>query len=223
VGRWPSPAGCFHLASPWLASSSRRSTLAPPSASPSKTRWASRGPSSTAANRRGLQAPLMEFSQRPSLRRSHCVRPLPANRGSRLPPLEHVPSLPFLPASTVFSVHSIAGLLHPAADHGIRLVSRRPPTVADARPSSQALHPSELSPLQQRLSLSPRNTPRHQGPYPLVVRGFIPGNAFARRPQGFLHRRVRCSHSVLPPRSCSLLPWAFPLNSGFRRATGLLL
>jgi len=135
VGRWPFPAGCFHLASPWLASSYRRSTLAPPSASPSKTRWASRGPCSTAANRRGFRAPLMGFSQRSPLRRSHPVRPLPANRGSRMPPLEHVPSLSFLPTSTVYSAQGLAGLLHPAADHGVRLVSSRPPTDADARHS----------------------------------------------------------------------------------------
>lgn len=34
-----------------------------------------------------------------------------------------VPPLPFLTASTVFSAHRFAGLFHPAADHGVRLVA----------------------------------------------------------------------------------------------------
>jgi len=109
-------------------------------------------------------------SQRPPLRRPHRVRPLPANRGSRLPPLERIPSLSFLPTSTVSSAHGIAGLLHPAADHGVRLVSSRPPTDADDRPSTQAFHPSERSPLRQRLSSSlGTEVPSHRGSYPLAV------------------------------------------------------
>jgi len=55
----------------------------------------------------------------------------PSALGSRLPSCKHVPSLPFFPASTVCSARSVAGLLHPAADHGVRHVcvvdSRRPP------------------------------------------------------------------------------------------------
>jgi len=43
--------------------------------------------------------------------------------GSKMPPFERVPSLPFLPASTVCSAGPVAGLLHPAADHGVRHVS----------------------------------------------------------------------------------------------------
>jgi hypothetical protein len=44
--------------------------------------------------------------------------------GSDLPRSELVPPLPFLPASTVFSARRPAGLLHPAADTGVRHVSR---------------------------------------------------------------------------------------------------
>jgi hypothetical protein len=43
--------------------------------------------------------------------------------GSKLPPFELVPPLPFLPASAVCSAGPVAGLLHPAADHGVRHVS----------------------------------------------------------------------------------------------------
>jgi len=43
--------------------------------------------------------------------------------GSNQPRSELVPPLPFLPASTVFSARQPAGLLHPAADHGVRHVS----------------------------------------------------------------------------------------------------
>ena len=43
--------------------------------------------------------------------------------GSRLPRLVLVPSLPFLPASTVYSKRYFAGLLHPAADYGVHHVS----------------------------------------------------------------------------------------------------
>jgi len=43
--------------------------------------------------------------------------------GSSLPELELVPPLPFLPASAAFSARRFAGLLHPAADHGVRQVA----------------------------------------------------------------------------------------------------
>jgi len=43
--------------------------------------------------------------------------------GTRLLHLTLVPPLPFLPASTVYSAHQTTGLLHPAADHGVRHVS----------------------------------------------------------------------------------------------------
>jgi len=43
--------------------------------------------------------------------------------GPKMPPFELVPPLPFFPASAVFSAGEIAGLLHPAANHGVRHVS----------------------------------------------------------------------------------------------------
>jgi len=44
--------------------------------------------------------------------------------GSDLPGSELVPPLPFLPAPTVFSARRSTGLLHPAAGHGVRHISR---------------------------------------------------------------------------------------------------
>lgn len=75
--------------------------------------------------------PLMGFSKCPSIDiRTRC--PLPAsarskNRssafGTEPPRSALVPSMPFLPATTACSTRYAAGLLHPAADHGVRQVS----------------------------------------------------------------------------------------------------
>jgi hypothetical protein len=85
--------------------------------------------------RTGLQparTPLLGLSKdRPSIDISS-ARPLsaaaPRKRGAStlgpgLPSPELVPSLLFFPASTVYSAQCLAGLLHPAADHGVRHVS----------------------------------------------------------------------------------------------------
>lgn len=58
----------------------------------------------------------------------------PTTFGSRLPPLELVPSLLFLPASTVYSARRLAGLLRPAADHGVHYVSGFLPVVLRSAP-----------------------------------------------------------------------------------------
>jgi hypothetical protein len=71
---------------------------------------------------------------------------------------ERVPLLSFFPTSAAFSAHGFAGLLHPAAGHGVRLVSSRPPTAADVRPSSEACCPSKLS-TRTAGSLSPGSWP----------------------------------------------------------------
>jgi hypothetical protein len=85
--------------------------------------------------RPGLQparTPLLGLSKdRPSADMS-TARPLPgevprkrvaSSFGPGLPPPGLVPPLPFLPAPTVYSAPCLAGLLHPAADHGVRHVS----------------------------------------------------------------------------------------------------
>jgi hypothetical protein len=72
--------------------------------------------------------------------------------------LERRPSVPFFPASTVCSPLSFAGLLHPAADHGVRSVSSLSPT-AETAVSRQTLlsnaYPSELFPPRQAESRHP--------------------------------------------------------------------
>jgi hypothetical protein len=81
---------------------------------------------------RPARTPLLGLSKdRPSIDMS-IARPLPvevprkrvaSSFGPGLPPPGLVPPLPFLPAPTVFSAPCLAGLLHPAADHGVRHVS----------------------------------------------------------------------------------------------------
>jgi hypothetical protein len=99
----------------------------------------------SAAHPPGLQpgrTPLLGLSKdHPSVDIS-LARPLPAlvprkrvasTFGLGLPPPRRVPSLPFLPASTVSSAQYLAGLLHPAANHGVRHVSGFVAVVSPAR------------------------------------------------------------------------------------------
>jgi hypothetical protein len=88
-------------------------------------------------------SPLLGLQRSPLHRHTHCAstprQPLgPCSTSSEefashvprwwlpfdinVPTFMFVPSLPFLTASTVFSAHRAAGLLHPAADHGVRQV-----------------------------------------------------------------------------------------------------
>jgi hypothetical protein len=119
-----------------------------------------------------------------------------------LPHPKRVPSLSFLPTSTVFSTQSLAGLLHPAASHGVRLVSSRSPTFADIRPSSKAHHPPELFPLVQRVSLSPGPLPSRRWSSLTEVGVFLDLRAL-------LYSRIRCRRTVLPQSFDPMLPWAF--------------
>jgi len=101
--------------------------------------------------RTGLQparTPLLGLSKdRPSADISS-ARPLPVEvtrkrvhptPGPGLPPPGLVPPLLFFPASTVYSAQCLAGLLHPAADHGVRHVSGTfavtPPCATGALPT----------------------------------------------------------------------------------------
>lgn len=75
----------------------------------------------------------------------------------------HTPLLSFLPTSAARSVHRLAGLLHPAADHGVHVVSARrrfsgclsggstPPhdQPPSGSPPPRASYPSKLSPCTQ--------------------------------------------------------------------------
>jgi hypothetical protein len=85
---------------------------------------------------------------------------IPIPRGDRLPRLPRSPPVPFLTTSMAQSSSGLAGLLHPAANPGVREVSPRTP--ADSRPDGDQtissailehsrvppheLYPSEVSP-----------------------------------------------------------------------------
>jgi len=78
-----------------------------------------------------------------------------------------VPSLSFLPTSTVYSAHHPAGLLHPASGRGVRCVS----SPVRMRPEDHLLAipfpAAHITPF--RAFPSPSAAPRHRGRCPLVV------------------------------------------------------
>jgi hypothetical protein len=116
---------CLATKAPALA---RNIALCFTEASTSVALWFVRGFQECLPKQVPSPAPLMGFfKDRPSVDIGP-VSPLPVARSSRLPHLSHVPLLPFLPASAVSSSRVCAGLLHPAADHGVRPVSGREPT-----------------------------------------------------------------------------------------------
>jgi hypothetical protein len=131
-----------------------------------------------------FQAPLLGFlKDRPSIVLPVC--PLLASQGPRLPRLERVPPLSFFPTSAVYSTQGLAGLLHPANDHGVHPVSSRLPTCrAETRPPytrlfPQVLCPSKCFPLRQRI-------PCHQGAYPLAVGSATTEVTASPQPRGFV-------------------------------------
>jgi hypothetical protein len=73
-----------------------------------------------------------------------------------LPASTLVPPAPFLPASTVSSTNRLAGLLHPASDHGVHRVSaprRRMPASSSAL--SHRCLPSRAFPFREAVPTSP--------------------------------------------------------------------
>jgi hypothetical protein len=71
--------------------------------------------------------------------RVHSQRPRPPS-GRWCQPSARVPSSWFLTTSTAYSVHIPAGLLHPAADHGVRCVSDRPRPSRSSEPGHSFSH-----------------------------------------------------------------------------------
>lgn len=150
--------------------------------------------------------------RRTSLSRVHSKQALQAAPvfGPGLLRPEHVPSLPFLSASTVYSARRHTGLLHPAAGHGVRRVSgpdglnsfpllgkpRRDKGRYRWAPSSLAHHPSKLFPHSQlfrvtaAITLSPFSQSSSSGPLkqPQAVALAYLNTPFESRPQGLAPR-----------------------------------
>jgi len=125
--------------------------------------------------------------------------------GPGLPHPGHVPLVSFFPTSAAFSAHGFAGLLHPAAGHGVRPVSSRRPTLkptTDPPPRRpfpfEALPPNWPVPVTRSLSSAP-----------LEER---PAEAFRLpRPRGVVSS-PEFHHSAFPP--VHELPWG-SLDPGF--------
>jgi len=157
---------------------------------------------------RGFQparTPLLGLSKdRPSIDMS-LARPLPAEGprkrvpstfGPGLPPPGHVPSLSFLPTSTVFSAQCLAGLLHPAADHGVRHVSG---FLSVTLPCATGALPTRC---RQRALARPAATPAPQDEswFARAARRSHPRQgACAARPARSTSGPQRCLHHCVPP------------------------
>jgi hypothetical protein len=144
------------------------------------------------------------------------VRTLPLTRG---------PPLPFLTTSTVCSDWLPAGLLRPAAGHGVHHVSALLARGALILRCRVTLTPCAGSPFPWRptlrsFPLATSSALRHHSRYLLAVTAgssslragvaTITRNALTRQPdlKVLFRCRVRCCDQVLPPGSGSMLPWA---------------
>jgi hypothetical protein len=155
------------------------------------------------------------FKDRLSIDIDQCVLSGP-KPGSWIATPRHVPLMPFLTTSAVYSALTFVGLLHPTTDHEVRHVSRRPPTFADDTTLPVTLHPSKPFPLKEVEHRHPL-AETTGSPYALPLSLFAPtalestemdANAEGRQPQG-----GDLSKSPLPPRRVAttfgpMLPWA---------------
>jgi hypothetical protein len=219
AARWPLPLCCR-----CFDESKQNGGRAPSS----ETLTGSRGPSTPSDPKVGRRVwtPLVGFiKDRPSTDMSiEC--PLPAGSeepafGPELPHSERVPSLPFLTTTTAYSTRHRAGLLHPAAGHGVRHVSVGTdidPKALEGTAIPNGAHPSKLFPPQQPLlrHTAEADSPKVYALSPLPalrsVRSRCRGHAGTRRRLGLralLHCRVRCVLLALPPTVRPMLPWAF--------------
>jgi hypothetical protein len=103
--------------------------------------------------------------------------------GQEMPISRHVPSMSFLTTTTVYSAQRPAGLLHPASDHRVRLVSQA------------------WSPKAPRLILQNAAAPLEAFPSLPAVGGHTPkGVSPAFRPHSPLHQcSTTCCHVAKPP------------------------
>jgi hypothetical protein len=144
------------------------------------------------------RSPLHQYQRRTSAPVSRSLDGCPSF-GEKMPPFPRAPPLPFLPASTVFSVRPLAGLLRPATGPEVRPVSdladpsaprcrQRIASGSSILPGC-APHPSEPSP--------------RRPPYRVTAASALPPFADLR---AFLVRRIRCRDRVFPPGSTRCSP-----------------
>jgi len=124
------------------------------------------------------EAPLLGFSKDLLSTSIRITRPLPdglPSLGTRLPVPVLVPPLPFLPASTVFSARSFAGLFHPATGPEVRPVSdlphHRPRASPLGAPDPSIFPGAPFTPFRAFPSSSA--APRHRGPCLLIIFSMI--------------------------------------------------
>jgi hypothetical protein len=172
-----------------------------------------------------FRAPLMGFFQITPLRRHHPENPATHRSGARGANLERGPSMLFLTAPTVCSSQSFAGLLRPAADHGVRLVLSLLPTVETAVRQTllRGADPSELFPPLRQSVVTPTLLPGSPKPLPLSsfpTTGVSEKTQPPARPQGFDPHRVRCLLVVLPQPLGPMLSWASSTRGSHPRSRG---
>lgn len=150
------------------------------------------------------------------------ARPLPlaeTSFGGKVPPFPHVPSLPFLPASTVSSARRPASLLHLAADRGVRPVSgpgaeaRRAVPVGgtpfEAFPSPAASSRHRCAP--EGVRCTPRVVPSRRCSW-LPRRLRVATRVVCRpgpRPQGFAPPKSPLQTIGVATSRRPMLPWAY--------------
>jgi hypothetical protein len=108
----------------------------------------------------------------PALHQVSCPGRASSSFGPRLPHLRHLPPLSFLATSAVYSTRHLAGLLHPAAGHGVRHVSGPwawGPKTPGPLAFPDGVTPSEAFPSSAAGASSPRITGFTAVPFPLVV------------------------------------------------------
>ena len=202
VGRWPFPVRCFHQTSRFIANSFRCSTRAASFASSSKTRSFARGSGFRWPRPQVHKLPLLWFLQRSPLHRHRLIASTPGCPGlEACQLLKRVPSLSFLPTSTVYSAMDPAGLLHPAADPGVHLVSSR---ATDIRRRSTFLtdeQPFEVCSFSEAVSLSPGFLPSRRW-----CLGLTPLHLDLK---DLFNRKVRSVPQVLPPVFSAGTPMGF--------------
>jgi len=163
--------------------------------------------------------PLLWFSKdRPSTD-IHTSRPVqsPPERGFlglMLPSIRHLPSLSFLPTSTVYSANCSAGLLHPAASHGVRAVSSWAslPLCHHISWSSRPFPSSLLTPFEAFPSL--KAVPRHRGRCHPAVASSHRFQCASAQPYGFTPSSSPLSAIGVSADDPPLLPWAlFPFKA----------